>query len=119
MGRSGINCIRLGVAMNTAGLVGSYRSNDWSMIGVASGSSSKRKNEELALDKEAKRGRFHMFVELVKSRGGSDDDDKASYWDLLPFHVQERIVKKSEVMEDMDKARGECPTVATSPQRVT
>ena len=44
-------------------------------------------------------------MELVKSRGGSDDDDKASYWDLLPFEVQERIVKESEVMPDMDKAR--------------
>ena len=73
------------------------------MLGEAS-DSRKRKNGELALDKEAKRGRFHTFMEL-KSRGGSKDAHDASYWDLLPFKVQERIVKESEVMEDMDKAR--------------
>ena len=76
---------------------------DMTMLGLAS---PYRKRRDSDMDQEAKRqGRFNRFVELAKRRRGSCDDVDASYWDLLPYELQERIVKESEIMEDMEKAR--------------
>ena len=73
------------------------------MIGLAS---SPRKRNDPTLESETKRpDRFESFVVLAKRRRGTREDADASYWDLLPYEIQERIVKESEIMEDMEKAR--------------
>ena len=67
------------------------------MIGLAT---SPRKRKE----SETKRpDRFASFVALAKRRRGTPEDADASYWELLRYEIQERIIKESEVMEDMQE----------------
>ena len=74
------------------------------MIGLAS-SPRKRKGSTPSKLDTTRTDRFASFVALAKRRRGTREDADASYWDLLPYEIQERIVKESEVMEDMEKGR--------------
>ena len=44
-------------------------------------------------------------MELAKGQGGGNNDDKVSYWYILPPKLQEIIVDKSTVLQVMEKAR--------------
>ena len=63
------------------------------MIGLGS---PLRKRKDPDMDPEAKRkSRFHSFLALAKRQRGCREDVDASYWDLLPYELQERFIKES------------------------